>query len=119
VLAFAGIADPGKFFATLAANGVEPAATASFPDHHRYSADDAQNLLARAKRDDLILLTTEKDLARMQGEPDLAPLLTQARALPVALVFDKEDAVRRLVLSVIKKKSQIKPQSGSRHPFGV
>ncbi len=38
VLAFAGIGDPEKFFATLSDAGVAVAATRSFPDHHRYHA---------------------------------------------------------------------------------
>src|SRR5512133_1094786 len=37
VLAFAGIGDPQKFFATLAEAGVALAATRSFADHHRYT----------------------------------------------------------------------------------
>ena len=37
VLAFAGIGDPEKFFATLRDAGIAVAATRSFPDHHRYT----------------------------------------------------------------------------------
>ena len=35
VLAFAGIGDPEKFFATLRDAGIEIGATVPFPDHHR------------------------------------------------------------------------------------
>src|SRR5215813_6695287 len=38
VLAFAGIADPDKFFATLDAHGIPAAIRKPFPDHHRYAA---------------------------------------------------------------------------------
>src|ERR1700729_1413958 len=38
VLAFAGIGNPQKFYATLAEAGVNVAERASFPDHHRYTA---------------------------------------------------------------------------------
>jgi tetraacyldisaccharide 4'-kinase len=120
VLAFAGIADPGKFFATLVGSGIAPAATASFPDHHRFTAEEAKELLARAEREDLTLLTTEKDLVRMRGEPELADLFSRTRALPVTLKFDKEDAMRRLALSVLKTKAQIRtPSSSPRNPFGI
>ncbi len=49
VLAFAGIGDPDKFFATLAGAGVEVAATRSFPDHHRYTRG-ASTKPVRARR---------------------------------------------------------------------
>ena len=44
VLAFAGIGDPDKFFATLRDAGVAVAATRSFPDHHRFTGAEAQAL---------------------------------------------------------------------------
>jgi tetraacyldisaccharide 4'-kinase len=103
VLAFAGIADPGKFFATLTLAGVATAATASFSDHHRYTAEEARNLLVRAERDALYLVTTEKDLVRLQSEDGTAALAARATALPVTLVFEKEDAVRGLVLSLLER----------------
>ena len=80
VLAFAGIGDPEKFFATLRAAGVAVAATRSFDDHHRYTRADAQALCAEAERSGLVLVTTEKDLARMQGDDDAAPSSPRARA---------------------------------------
>jgi tetraacyldisaccharide 4'-kinase len=46
VLAFAGIADPDKFFATLRDAGVAVAATRRFADHHRFDAAEAQDLSA-------------------------------------------------------------------------
>jgi tetraacyldisaccharide 4'-kinase len=94
VLAFAGIADPGKFFATLADGGVSVAAEYAFPDHHRYSAADAARLLARAERDDLQLVTTEKDAARLQGDPAVAALAAHAKPFPVALAIDEEARFR-------------------------
>jgi tetraacyldisaccharide 4'-kinase len=103
VLAFAGIADPEKFFATLASAGVATVATASFPDHHRYTVEEARDLLVRAERDALHLLTTEKDLMRLQGEDGAADLAARATALPVTLVFEKEDAVRGLVLPLLER----------------
>jgi tetraacyldisaccharide 4'-kinase len=105
VLAFAGIADPGKFFATLAAIGITAAATERFPDHHRYTATDVRRLLTRADHEVLDLVTTEKDLVRLQGEQDAAELLARTTALPVSLMFDEEDAVRRLMLNVVRVRS--------------
>src|SRR5438132_309 len=74
VLAFAGIGDPEKFFATLSDAGVAVAATRSFPDHHRFTPDEARALCEDADREGLILVTTEKDLARLAGDEDVAEL---------------------------------------------
>ncbi len=45
VLAFAGIGDPEKVFATLREAGIAVAATRSFADHHRYTPADARDAL--------------------------------------------------------------------------
>ena len=104
VLAFAGIGDPEKFFATLAAAGIEIAEPASFPDHHRYTAAQAQDLIARAQAKSLMLVTTEKDLVRMAGEPQLEALAARASALPVRLVIEEADLFRRMLLQAVKRK---------------
>ena len=72
VLAFAGIGDPEKFFATLREAGVAVAVTRSFADHHRYSFAEAQALCDEADLGHLNLVTTEKDLVRMHGDDDVA-----------------------------------------------
>ena len=41
VLAFAGIGDPDKFFATVAAAGIAAPQQVAFADHHRFSAEEA------------------------------------------------------------------------------
>jgi tetraacyldisaccharide 4'-kinase len=87
VLAFAGIADPEKFFATLEACAIPAAVRAPFPDHHRYTPAEMAALVARADRERLVLVTTEKDLARMAGDAVAAELLVRARALPVTFTF--------------------------------
>lgn len=97
VLAFAGIGDPQKFFATLAEAGIAAPVTQSFPDHHRFTSAEAKKLVARAKREDLALLTTEKDLVRIARDPELAALAKVVRALPVTLQIEDEDAFRRLL----------------------
>ena len=97
VLAFAGIGDPRKFFATLAGSGIAVTAAHSFPDHHRYTRRQAQALCDAADRRGLVLVTTEKDLARLGGEQELAALAARAQALPVTLVFEQEDAMRSLL----------------------
>jgi tetraacyldisaccharide 4'-kinase len=99
ILAFAGIADPNKFFATLEAAGVAVAERASFADHHRYTAAEARALLDRAHEQNLVLMTTEKDHVRLAGDQSLDALAARAAVLPVRLVLEQEDAFRELVIS--------------------
>ncbi|HTV87952.1 MAG TPA: tetraacyldisaccharide 4'-kinase [Stellaceae bacterium] len=102
VLAFAGIADPQKFFATLTDAGVTIAERREFADHHRYTAAEANALLARAEAQNLMLLTTEKDHVRLAGNAELAVLAAHAAALPVRFVVDEEQAFRELILGAVK-----------------
>jgi tetraacyldisaccharide 4'-kinase len=103
VLAFAGIGNPDKFFATLAEAAVDVAARSSFPDHHRYTAAEAQDLSARAEAANLMLVTTEKDMARLSGDPKLEALAARANALPVRLVIEQQEEFRQLVLGALKR----------------
>jgi tetraacyldisaccharide 4'-kinase len=98
VLAFAGIGSPEKFFATLTSAGIAVAATRAFPDHHRFTRAEADALCEEADRDGLVLVTTEKDLARMQGDADTADLAARAQALPVTLMFEDEADFQALLL---------------------
>jgi tetraacyldisaccharide 4'-kinase len=104
VLAFAGIGNPDKFFATLTEAGVAIAERVGFDDHHRFTAAQAQNLLARARAANLMLVTTEKDLVRLSGDPQLAELAQHTSALPVRLVFQEQDQFRRLVLGALTRR---------------
>jgi len=103
VLAFAGIGDPDKFFATAAAAGIAVTERRTFADHHRFSAEEAAQLVMQAEHGGMALLTTEKDRARMTGEPALAALAEKAHVLPVTMVVEEADALRRLVLAKLKR----------------
>ncbi|CAL79747.1 Tetraacyldisaccharide 4'-kinase (Lipid A 4'-kinase) [Bradyrhizobium sp. ORS 278] len=96
LLAFAGIGDPQRFFRSLRASGLEIRAERPFPDHHPFTDGDIKALVDQATREQLALVTTEKDLVRLRGRgwdhPELAPM-----AFPVTLQFDDETAVRSLV----------------------
>ena len=103
VLAFAGIGNPAKFFATLTAAGIDVAERAEFPDHHSYTAAEAQSLIARAQAKSLMLVTTEKDLMRLIGPPQLGTLASRASTLPVRLVVQEADKFRELILNAVKR----------------
>ena len=90
-LAFAGIGDPLRFFKTLAANGVEVVRGRTFADHHAFAPRQIEALLAEARRDGLVPVTTEKDLVRLPaGAADVVPF-------KVTLAFDGADGLRRFV----------------------
>jgi tetraacyldisaccharide 4'-kinase len=101
VLAFAGIGDPEKFFATLRNAGITVAATRRFADHHRYSRREAQDLCAQANRDNLILVTTEKDAVRLRDDEQLAELAARVKVLPATLVLEEEAAFKTLLLEKV------------------
>jgi len=103
VLAFAGIGDPEKFFSTAAAAGIAVAARKAFPDHHRFSAEEAAELIMQAEHEGLALLTTEKDRARMAGEPLLGTLAAKTHVLPVTMVVKEVEALRTLVLARLRR----------------
>jgi tetraacyldisaccharide 4'-kinase len=65
VLAFAGIAAPQKFFASLADTGVPLAGHVPFPDHHPYTERELRRLLEQAARLDALPVTTAKDAVRL------------------------------------------------------
>jgi tetraacyldisaccharide 4'-kinase len=102
VLAFAGIGDPEKFFATLTQAGVAVAQRKPFGDHHRFTGEEAAELAMEAEHDGLTLVTTEKDYARMTGEPELAAFAASVKVLPVTLMIDQADELRALVLAKIR-----------------
>src|SRR6185312_4673547 len=102
VLAFAGIGDPEKFFDTARSAGIAVEERRAFPDHHRYTGEDARNLVMHAERAGLLLLTTEKDRARIAGEPSLEALAARARNLPVTMVVDEAEALRRLITTKLR-----------------
>ncbi len=92
VFAFAGIARPEKFFATLEALGAHVAAKRRFADHHAYGEREIEALIAEALAQGLTPVTTEKDHVR------LAPAHRRAiRALPVTLRFETPEAVAALL----------------------
>jgi tetraacyldisaccharide 4'-kinase len=100
VFAFAGIGDPERFFRTLRAGGIEVARTRAFADHHMFSNDEIAALAAEARREQEILVTTEKDLARLHGRegvPDgIVPFAVQ-------LEFDDPAALRQLISNHLYK----------------
>lgn len=98
IFAFAGIGRPQKFFDGLNDAGARLKATATFPDHHRFSEGDLKELWANAQRRGAMLLTTEKDHVRL-------PRAFQriVHAWPVRAAFDDEAALDGLLARALER----------------
>lgn len=84
VVAYCGIAGPERFFDMVAALGAHVVDRAAFRDHHRLSEAEARQLLEKAQSSAALLVTTEKDLARLSGESGARAALRTA-SIPVAI----------------------------------
>lgn len=99
VVAFAGIGAPERFFELLDRLGADVRHRVAFADHHPFRATDAERLLRLAETHSALLVTTEKDWARLDGSTGaMDRLRAAARPLPVAMALDEQDRGRLLAL---------------------
>jgi len=93
---FAGVGKPWKVERALQTAGCELADFAPFPDHFAYDEGTLRRLAERAAQFDAGLVTTEKDWVRL-------PAAWRARVTPwpVRAAFDDEDALDRLLATVV------------------
>jgi tetraacyldisaccharide 4'-kinase len=96
VVAFAGIARPEKFYATLRRVGAQIVATHDFADHHPYTPREVEALIEEAGNRNALLATTEKDLVRLNPRHARAVV-----TLPVTLRFEDPASVRRMLRQAV------------------
>ncbi|MBX9456475.1 MAG: tetraacyldisaccharide 4'-kinase [Rhizobium sp.] len=98
VLAFAGIADPRKFYRTVRELGAEIVVKRSFGDHQHLSDDEIEDILTTAEKKDLTIVTTAKDAVRLRGHhgraEDLAARIT---VIEVEMAFDSPTVPRLII----------------------
>jgi len=103
VLAFAGIGDPEKFFATASEAGIDVVRRRAFADHHRFDVEEVAALIMEADENGLALLTTEKDRARMIGDSVSETLAAQVHVLPVKMDVRETDELQKLVAEALQQ----------------
>lgn len=81
----------------------------AFPDHHPYTGKDIETILQRyrnLKGDRKIIVTTEKDLARLTNSPYLCQFESvPLYAVPIKIKIDKEEKFKLDILSYVRKNS--------------
>ena len=98
VLAYAAIGNPDKFFDSLRSVGAEIVVSRGFGDHHAFTEEEAADLLDIAAKQDLELITTSKDMARLKGASGLAAeLAAKTRVLEVTLDIDPADQATEMI----------------------
>ncbi|PWL17453.1 tetraacyldisaccharide 4'-kinase [Falsochrobactrum shanghaiense] len=103
-LAFAGIGNPEKFFASVRQAGGEVVETRAFADHHNYRPEELSALQQAANERGIGLITTAKDHARlstMTSAPE--EFLRRLAVLDVDLVFARKDAPARIIETAIER----------------
>ena len=97
VHAFAGIAQPEKFFETLNRLDCTLIKTTPFADHHLYTDAEISQLVTAAETDKALLLTTEKDYVRLDKKWQNA-----IKPLGIALEWQDEDALNAILEPLIE-----------------
>ena len=96
VAAFCAIGNPRAFFADLRRWGFNLVAEDAFPDHHVYTGEEIQRLVADARKNGATaLLTTQKDAVKFSR--DWTPQLPILACKIEAQILDAEGFERTLL----------------------
>lgn len=90
VFAFAGIGNPENFFETLKKNNFKVKKKFIFPDHYEFQKKEIQNLIDDSLKNNLELVTTEKDFLRISKFG-----FKEVKCIKVKLeIIDEEDFIK-------------------------
>ena len=90
VIAFAGIGNPENFFETLKKNNFKVKKKFIFPDHYEFQKKEIQNLIDDSLKNNLELVTTEKDFLRISKFG-----FKEVKCIKVKLeIIDEEDFIK-------------------------
>ena len=103
-LAFAAIADPAKFYKSLAEAGATVGFTMDFPDHRMFSDAECEKILAEAASRDLVPITTEKDRVRLFRRGGAAERLAGVtESFPIRVRFDEPRRLSALIADAVER----------------
>jgi tetraacyldisaccharide 4'-kinase len=97
-LAFAGIAQPARFYALLKAAGANVRTTRDFPDHHAFTAAECEEILSATEERGLVPITTEKDHVRLFKAGKAAErLAATSETFPIRMRFEEPKRLTVLI----------------------
>ena len=96
LLAFAGIGNPSNFFNLLEKNNLRVKKRISFPDHYNYSIKELNDLVDFSKKNNLKIITTEKDHFRISHYK-----ISQIKYLSVKLEIKNKDKFEKEVIKCL------------------
>ena len=96
LLAFAGIGNPENFFSLLKKNNCKLEKEISFPDHYNYSLKKLNKLINFSIKNNLKLVTTEKDFFRIKHFK-----LSQIKCLKVKLEILNRDSFEKEIIKYL------------------
>jgi tetraacyldisaccharide 4'-kinase len=117
VVAVSGIANPAGFHAMIVALGATLIRTLEYPDHYDYGAGDWRNLASAARQAEMVI-TTEKDLVKLERLATLEVPLYALR-LNVTMEAREESQLLRLAMERISRGGRASELFGPRSAPGV
>ncbi|MGB1240443.1 MAG: tetraacyldisaccharide 4'-kinase [Candidatus Pelagibacter sp.] len=93
-LMFCGIGNPHEFEQTLIKYKFNVSKKIIFPDHHKFSNIDLKKLNYNASRDNLTLITTEKDFFRLKK-----PQRKNIKFLKIKLEIKNREKLKKILIS--------------------
>jgi tetraacyldisaccharide 4'-kinase len=91
-VAFAGIANPAKFFTSLRQYNYNVVEEINFPDHYNFTKNDIENLKKKAHKLEAELITTEKDFVRLSEEDQVG-----IQTLPIEIVWNDINIIKNIL----------------------
>ncbi len=95
ILAIAGIGNPNNFFSLLLGKKLKVEKKIVFPDHYKPNRSEIQDLINLAKKENLQIVTTEKDFLRFKDYG-----FKEIKYLKIKLEFEKKNEFIKKIMKI-------------------